>query len=147
MLGRNTAESVCCVQGFIAGCTHATSLLHLFPLDPLDEVKRLWPSVDARNAIDDRTLQAPGSEQFVAGKSGSATVYLRTQLEKLHLQSSQSKVASTSSSTSVRQTLTERLWKRNFELVTGARNLGVDRDMGKARSWEFQGCQRPGPKA
>ena len=82
---------------------YATTPLHMFLLDPLDDVANLWPNVNLHNVIDDIALSGAGEQRGVIQSVGSATAFLCTNLEGLFLEISATKGHCLGSSYEVRK--------------------------------------------
>eukprot|EP00959_Pyramimonas_sp_CCMP1952_P388332 8137336-Pyramimonas_sp.AAC.1 len=66
------SRGVFAVQAILAGCTFVTTLLKVFPLDPLDVLADAFRFVRIFNVVDDITLCMAGKGKTVANGLGLA---------------------------------------------------------------------------
>jgi len=119
----------------LAGCSCATTLAKVLLLRLLVAVTKAFPSAEAKNVVDDISLQSLGPQRFVASVLGKAGNMLARGLEDdLRLPISANKTAFVASSDDLARAL-EATWSaRGFKRKQHARNLGVDATAGRTRA-------------
>ncbi|CAK0828723.1 unnamed protein product, partial [Prorocentrum cordatum] len=113
-------------SSIVAGCSFATTLLKIVLKNVCGEFMSRWPRLGLALMVDDSTIQALGSEQFVKKALVSGTLQFCRGLEALEMKVSRKKCILVASDIKVGRSLQRSLREFSFKYVPAAKNLGVD---------------------
>ena len=138
-----TSQAVCAMQGVVAGCGAATTLVKVFYYRPFLDFGLRHPRVVMDVFIDDTQVASQGREELLVEDIVEATSDLASIIEgTLGSQISLPKAAVVASSNSVAAKLRRALKAKAGAETYLAKNLGVDCSAARPRAWRSRAGTR-----